>query len=100
MAMYCCLIGAEGMRRLNCSCPLKESKSYWGRTGAEPTAGTSGAPRVSPPRQSVMPKWSPAAGWQQWAAVDGASTPLVVPLGWPRTHPRIRRTRLQSPCCP
>lgn len=31
MAMLSGLIGVEGVRRLNCSCPSKESQSYWSR---------------------------------------------------------------------
>lgn len=39
MAMLSGLIGVEGVRRLNCSCPSKESESYWSRIGAEAWGG-------------------------------------------------------------
>lgn len=51
MAMLSGLIGAEGVRRLNCSCPSKESKSYW--SGA-PGPSPGGFPGTCPPHRRVV----------------------------------------------
>lgn len=57
IAMHSCLIGAEGMRRLNCSCPSKESESYRGRTGGTQRSSRHIASWRCPPQD-------PTSGWQ------------------------------------
>lgn len=103
------------MRRLNWSCPSKESESYWGRTGTQRTTGTSGGSPAR--RQPVVPTWRPQRGLagrdrgRQGTERGRAELPPVGALGaalarWlrgaarRRTHPRIRRGPLQSPRCP
>lgn len=82
MAMLSGLIGAKGVRRLNCSCPSKESESYWSRSGAEPrrvprctsvppAGGTDGDPAAGlhggagSPRSQEMARGRAGTLWQR-----------------------------------
>lgn len=65
MATLSGLIGAEGVRRLNCSCPSKESESYWSRSGGEPRGGSPARVRPTGRQRRWRPRCGLARrGWQ------------------------------------